>query len=443
MQPAFDAHDPPSLQLIDECVHCGFCLSSCPTYLLWGEEMDSPRGRIYLMREGLQGEPLSAAMVSHYDRCLGCVACEPACPSGVQYGKLIEATRQQVERRYPRSIPERMYRDLLYELLPYPARLSALRPLLALARRLGLLSRATRLPLPERLQTVTRLGEVMPLSTAQVPEWTPAAGDERLRVGLLLGCIQRAFFSEVNAATTRVLSADGCGVAAPGAQGCCGALSEHGGRRDEALRLARRLIDTFETADVDVIAVNVAGCGSMMKEYGYLLRDDPMYAERARRFSERVRDVSELLQEIGPRADRHPLPMSVVYHDACHLSNAQGIRAQPRATLRQIPGLEVREVPRERDICCGSAGIYNLLQPNAAGDLGDRKAANVLDAKADLLVTANPGCHLQIVAAAQRHGVQLPAVHVMQVVDASIRALGVETLTRAQQGTVQVAGDGV
>jgi glycolate oxidase iron-sulfur subunit len=243
--------------------------------------------------------------------------------------------------------------------------------------------------------------------------------------------VQRAFFPQVNAATVRVLAADGCTVATPPRQGCCGALSAHAGREEEAVRFARRAIQTFERAGVDAVAVNVAGCGSHMKEYGHLLRDDPVFAERAERFSSMVRDVSELLIELGPVAERHPLqsrgpggPLTAVYHDACHLQHGQGITRQPRELLRQIPGLVLKEVPREREICCGSAGTYNLLEPEAARDLGDRKARNVLDAGAQLLVTANPGCHLQIQASLRRVGVSMPAAHVMELVDASVRGSG-------------------
>lgn len=429
--PAFDDHHPPGLEMIDECVHCGFCLATCPTYVLWGEEMDSPRGRIYLMKEGVQGEPMNATMVRHFDQCLGCLACVSACPSGVQYGKLLESTRQQVERRHRRPLATRFLRDLLYAFLPYPDRLRALlgpltlyqrSGLQRLVRRSGLLAR-----LPDNLRTLEALAPSVRAAGPSIPRWTSAVGVERRRVGVLLGCVQRTFFADVNAATVRVLAAEGCGVAAP-RQGCCGALSEHVGREAEALRFARRTIDAFEAARVDTVVVNVAGCGSTMKEYGYLLRDDPAYADRARRFSERVRDVSELLEEMGPVAERHPLPVSVVYHDACHLQHGQGIRAQPRDALRRIPDLTLREVPRERDICCGSAGTYNILQPTPARELGDRKARAVLDAGAEILVTANPGCHLQIQAGLRRMNREMPAVHVIELIDASIRGASIASL---------------
>jgi glycolate oxidase iron-sulfur subunit len=425
--PAFDGHHPPEQGLIDDCVHCGFCLPTCPTYVLWGEEMDSPRGRIYLMEVGRHGEPMNAEMVRHFDQCLGCMACVTACPSGVQYDKLIEATRQQVERRWPRDRADRAFRAMLFRLFPYPARLRLLRGPLRLYQRLrvGALLRGAHL-LPGRLAAMERLlpdiGKAEPL-----PGRTPAAGERRRRVGILTGCIQRVFFPGVNAATARVLAADGCEVAAPSGQGCCGALSLHAGREAEAQAFARAVIDTFERAGVDAVVVNAAGCGSAMKGYGHLLRDDPAWAERARAFSAKVRDLSELLDELGPVAERHPLPLAVAYHDACHLAHAQGIRAQPRRQLATIPDLELREIA-DSEICCGSAGIYNLLEPEPARQLGERKARNVLATDADLLVTANPGCLLQLRSSLERMGERLPMVHVAELLDASVRGLGPEAL---------------
>ena len=423
-QGAFDQHHPPDKQLIDDCVHCGFCLPTCPTYLLWGEEMDSPRGRIYLMDIGLEGEPLDQQMAGHFDRCLGCMACVTSCPSGVQYDKLIEATRQQVERRHPRSRGERALRAVIFGLFPHPGRLRALRGPLELYRRSGLQRLARRSGLLRRLPAgLAAMERLLPEggSAEPVPERTPAVGTTRRRVGMLTGCIQRAFFAQVNAATVRVLAAEGCEVVAP-PQRCCGALSMHSGREAEAQAYARAMIDAFEASGVDNVVVNVAGCGSSMKEYGHLLRDDPAYAERAAAFSAKVRDLSELLVELGPVAARQPLDVSVAYHDACHLAHAQGIRAQPRQTLAAVPGLQVREIA-ESEICCGSAGIYNLLQPEAAVELGDRKAGNVLATGADLLVTSNPGCLLQIRASLRSRGADLPMAHVAEVLDASIRGL--------------------
>ncbi|NIH84360.1 (Fe-S)-binding protein [Amycolatopsis granulosa] len=424
--PAFDEHHPPSADLLDDCVHCGFCLPTCPTYQLWGEEMDSPRGRIYLMGLGVEGEPMTPEMVQHFDACLGCMACVTACPSGVQYDKLIEATRAQVERRHPRPPRERLLRNAIFSVFPYPRRLHALRgPLRAYqaSGAGGVVRRVLGRAFP-RLAALESLAP--PLGPFEsVPERMPARGTRRGTVGMLLGCVQREFFPGVNAATARVLAAEGFDVVAPRVQGCCGALSVHNGREDEAQSFARKLIDAFDDAGADWIAVNAAGCGSAMKEYGDLLADDPAYAGRAREFAGRVRDVSELLAEQGTVAPRHPLPVTVAYHDACHLAHAQGIRAQPRRLLREIPDLILREIP-EAEICCGSAGIYNILNPRAGGELGERKARNVLTTGAPLLVTANPGCLMQVAAALDALGEPMRLAHTIEVLDASIRGLPAE-----------------
>ena len=424
---AFDEHRPPDPALVGDCVHCGFCLPTCPTYVLWGEEMDSPRGRIYLMKQGLEGEPMSDSMVQHWDRCLGCMACVTACPSGVQYDRLIESTRAQVERRYERTAKERALRSLIFALFPHPRRLRLVRGLLrahqragldGLLRRTGLLERmAPRLAAMESL--APRLGK-----RQRLPGRAPASGERRAVVGLLTGCVQGAFFPDVNAATVRVLQAEGCDVVVPRGQGCCGALSVHNGREAESQAYARRLIDSFDATGVQWIIVNAAGCGSTMKEYADLLADDPRYADRAREFAARVRDVSEILVELGPVAPRHPLNVTVAYHDACHLAHAQGVRSQPRQLLGQIPGLEVREIA-EAELCCGSAGIYNILNPEPARDLGDRKAANIVATGADLLVTANPGCLMQVTSAIERSGHPMGMAHTVEVIDASIRGAAI------------------
>ena len=427
---AFDEHHPPDAALVGDCVHCGFCLPTCPTYVLWGEEMDSPRGRIYLMQEGLDGEPLSDSMVQHWDRCLGCMACVTACPSGVQYDKLIEATRAQVERRHHRSVKDRALRTLVFALFPHPQRLRLLRAPLRAVQRSGLDRRLRRTGLLERISPqLAAMESLAPRVHAreEVPERVPAAGPRRAVVGMLTGCVQREFFPGVNAATARVLAAEGCDVVAPPAQRCCGALSFHNGREEEAQRFARALVDTFDTAGVEYVVANAAGCGSTMKDYARLLRDDPAYADRARAFSRKVRDISELLVELGPVAPRHPLEVSVAYHDACHLAHAQGVRSQPRELLRQIPGLELREIA-EAELCCGSAGVYNILNPEPARELGDRKAANIVATGADLLVTANPGCLMQVASAIGRSGHPMVLAHTVELLDVSIRGLRVEDL---------------
>ena len=423
----FDAHHTPSRELADDCVHCGFCLPACPTYLLWGREADSPRGRIYLIRAGLDGRAvLNDAYQRHFDTCLGCMACLTACPSGVRYDRLIETTRPQIERHGRRTLGERAFRALLFALFPHPGRLRAARWPLWMYRRSGLQSLVRRSGaaslLPPRLAAMERL---LPAVTSaslrrRLPPRVAASGTPRRRVGLLLGCVQRVFFSQVNEATARVLAAEGCEVEMPPEQGCCGALMLHAGRETEAADAARRLIDVFERANVDQIVVDAAGCGSAMKSYGDLLAGDPEYADRARRFAGRCVDVSELLAELDPRAPRHPLPMRIVYHDACHLQHAQRVKQQPRHLLRTIPGLEVRE-PAEPEICCGSAGIYNLLEPDAAADLRDRKVQHLLACEGDAIVSSNPGCLMQIAAGLGTAGRRVPTMHLVEVLDASIR----------------------
>jgi len=356
------------------------------------------------------------------------MACVTACPSGVQYNKLIEATRPQIERHYKRSFSDRLFRSFLFSLFPHPARLRAMLPLLWLYQKIGatrlLRSQALSRLIPSRLLGMEAV--IPPVSLGALRSrpatFTPAQGTRRRRVGLLLGCVQRVFFDPVNAATMRVLTAEGCDVVVPPGQGCCGALCIHSGREDEGLKYARRLIDAFETWGVDTVVVNAAGCGSTMKEYAHLLRDDPRYAERARAFSDSVRDISEILAELEPVAPRHPIQLRVAYHDACHLAHAQRVRLQPRKVLRSIPGIEVVDIP-EADICCGSAGIYNLVEPQSANQLGERKAQHILSTHPDVIATANPGCLLQINAALQRLDKRIPTRHPVELVDASIRGV--------------------
>jgi glycolate oxidase iron-sulfur subunit len=422
---AFDTHRPPDKELVDVCVHCGFCLPTCPTYVLWNEEMDSPRGRIVLMNVALEdADQLSDSMVTHWDRCLGCMACVTACPSGVEYDKLIEATRPQVERNHPRPFRERAFRRFAFEAFTHPGRLRAAVPAMVAARRIGLLR-----ALDRRLQRFPRLHALQSLLpdvgvgavVARMPEVTPAQGERRARVGMLLGCVQRVFFSDVNAATARVLAAEGFEVFAPRNVRCCGALMLHSGYESDALDLAKKMIEAFE--DCDFVAVNAAGCGSSMKDYGHLLSDDDEWAERAERFSEKVRDVSQLLTESDPVAKRHPVPLKVAYHDACHLAHAQKVRSEPREMLASIPELEVIEPP-EWEVCCGSAGIYNLLQPEAGRELGRRKAENLLETGASAIASGNPGCTLQIATHLREQGRPLPVYHPVELLDRSIRGAG-------------------
>ena len=430
LSPAFDAHHPPDAALVGDCVHCGFCLPTCPTYVLWGEEMDSPRGRIDLMKQGLEGDDLQPSAIRHLDQCLGCMACVTACPSGVQYDKLIEATRSQVERRVERPRAEKLFRDLIYATFPYPKRLKALRGPLRAYQASGLgrvLSRAGVLAkLPGPLQAMESLAPKLG-KVEKIPARTPATGTKRRTVGLLSGCVQGTFFPDVNAATVRVLAAEGCEVVVPPRQSCCGALSAHGGREEQALDFAKQVITVFEQAGVETVVVNAAGCGSNLKEYGHQLRDEPGWAARGEALAAKVRDISELLDELGPVAVRHPLPMKVAYQDACHLAHAQGIREQPRGLLRGIPGVELKELV-EAEICCGSAGTYNLLNPEPARELGERKAKAVLATGADVMVTANPGCWMQVATTLARMGEAMPVAHTVQVLDASIQGVPVDRL---------------
>ena len=422
---AFDEHRPPAKELVDICVHCGFCLPTCPTYVLWNEEMDSPRGRIVLMNVALEeAEELSDAMVTHWDRCLGCMACVTACPSGVRYDQLIEATRPQIERNHKRSLGDRAFRRFAFETFTHPGRLRALVPALVAARRIGLMR-----ALDGRLQRFPRLRALQSLlpepdleaATSRLPEVTAAQGERRGRVGMLLGCVQRVFFRDVNEATVRVLAAEGFEVFAPPTVRCCGALMLHSGDEPDALHLAKKMIEAFE--ECDYVAVNAAGCCSSMKDYGHLLAEDQEWAERAKRFSAKVRDVSQLLAESDPVATRHPVPLRVAYHDACHLAHAQKVRSEPRQVLAGIPGLELIE-PAEWEICCGSAGIYNLLQPDAGRALGQRKAENLLETGADAIASGNPGCTLQIAAHLRERGRPLPIYHPVELLDRSIRGDG-------------------
>jgi len=415
--------------IVSDCVHCGFCLPSCPTYQLWGEEMDSPRGRIHLISQLLDGASASEMAATHLDRCLGCMACVPACPSGVRYDRLIEAARSwateppttgPVQALPPRSPRERALRATIFATFPYPARLRLLMGPLRATQRTRL-DRLMQRSLPERLApemaAALKVAPSRPSKRAprgRLPARVTARGERRAVVGMLTGCVQQVFFPEVNIATARVLAAEGCDVVIPPSQGCCGALSLHDGRKTEAANFATALIEEFDQAGVDAIVVNSAGCGSAMKEY-----QDTAFAAK-------VKDLTEFLADLGPAATRHPLPLKVAYHDACHLAHAQRITKQPRALLRAIPDLELLELP-DAGTCCGSAGIYNLVQPKTAAELGARKAEAVQSISPDLVVSANPGCALQIKSSLQT---TIPVLHIAELLDASIRSTHPSSLLR-------------
>jgi glycolate oxidase iron-sulfur subunit len=436
---SFDPHHAPEKTLLADCVHCGFCLPACPTYVLWGEEMDSPRGRIYMMQKASEGNaPLDHNFRQHMDSCLGCMACMTACPSGVQYDKLIEDTRAQVERNIPRTSVDSLFRRLLFATFPHPARLRMLAAPLFLYQRSGLqalLRRSGLLNLvPKRFAAMEALLPVVPANFAwKMPVYTSPSTAPRRRVGMLTGCVQQVFFSHVNVATARVLAAEGCEVITPENQPCCGALMVHSGLEEQAAAMARKIIDLFDPENVDTIVINAAGCGSTMKDYGHLLRDDPQWADRARAFSAKCKDITEVLSELAPIAPRNPLPIRVAYHDACHLRHAQGIHQQPRQLLAGIPGVEVAEIA-ESSLCCGSAGVYNLLQPEPAQQLGDRKVSHLLATQAAAVVSANPGCLLQLMSGLRRRGEKhLPAFHMIELLDASIRGISAEKMLSGEK----------
>lgn len=390
-------------ELFLDCVHCGLCTSACPTYVERGDENDSPRGRIYLMRAVTDGRlELNAEVRQHLDLCLDCRACESACPSGVQYGKLIEPFRIDMARSQPASSRLSFWqRWLLFQVTP-----SAFRMRLALAparllQRLGLDRLLDRWQLPRLLpRSLRQMYEMLPRLAphyGRLPEWLPAEGPRRARVALFTGCAADAFFPATNLATARVLQRNGCDVWIPRGQNCCGALHYHAAQPEPAQELAASTCRTFDAGlaeGLDAIVVNAAGCGAMLKDYGHLLADGPM-ADAAGRFAGKVRDVSEFLIELGPVPPTHALPLRAAYHDACHLCHAQQIRKQPRQLLEMIPGLQL--VPlAEPEICCGAAGSYNLTQPRMAEALGQRKARNITNAKVQAVFTGNVGCLLQM-----------------------------------------------
>lgn len=397
---------------VEACVHCGFCLSACPTYKVLGEEMDSPRGRIFLMKENLEGALALEEMLPFIDRCLGCMACVTACPSGVAYGELIAPFRARAEAQRARTPLDRVIRLLVRETLPFPGRFR-------LAARTGRLARPLKRLLPTPFAAMLDLLPATLPPAQPLPEIYAAVGTRRARVALLAGCVQQALAPGINWATLRVLAQNGVEVVIPRGQGCCGSLSMHIGEAKQARQLARRNLAAFPT-DVDAIVTNAAGCGSGMHEYGLLFAGEPE-ADAAHAFAHRVKDVSVFLAELGLDAPPPLLePMTLAYHDACHLGHAQGVTAQPRALLRAIPNVTLVEIA-EAELCCGSAGTYNLEQPALAQEIGQRKAHNIIATGAQAVATGNIGCMTQIQTHLQALGKRLPVWHTMELLDRAYR----------------------
>jgi len=397
---------------VESCVHCGFCLPTCPTYVVLGEEMNSPRGRILLMKGVLENELTLEQANPYLDPCLGCVACVTACPSGVEYGDLITSFRMKAEKERGRGAVDRAFRRLVLETLPYPARFRA-------AATLGRFAKPFKSLLPGRLKGMLELLPDHLPKSEPLPEVTPAQGERRARVALLAGCAQQVLAPDINAATLRVLAKNGVEVVVPQNQGCCGALAAHTGVEGQAKRFAKQTLQVFPD-DVDAVVTNAAGCGSGLHEYGLWLAGEPE-EEQARAFSKKVVDVSVFLDELGLReTPRLDAPLKLAYHDACHLAHAQGVVLPPRSLLRQVEGVEVLE-PLESELCCGSAGTYNLEHPEIAKELGERKARVILDTGAQAVATGNIGCLTQLVTHLHAAGNPLPVYHTVQVLDQAYR----------------------
>ncbi len=405
--------------LAEKCVHCGLCLPACPTYDIFRTEMEGPRGRIMLMRAAAEGSiPLDGAFARHIDLCLDCRACEAACPSGVPYGTLLETARARLAEEAPPSRVQQIVQRIAFrQLLAYPRRLRALAALMRHLQRLGLTRLAQRLPmLPEPLRVMASL--LPPLSREGIQPGViyPAHGQRRGRVAFFHGCVQDAFLGRVNAATVRVLQRNGYDVYVPEGQTCCGAPALHAGDVETAKAMARQTIDLFLASGCDAYINNAGGCGATLKEYAHLLADDPVYAEKARAFTARVFDVNEFLAKSLREPPQHPIPARATYVDSCHLRNAQKVIDEPRHLLRSIPGLELVELARP-DRCCGSAGIYNITHPDVADQVLDAKMEDVASTGAELIVTSNTGCYLQMIRGVHKAGLNARVVHVVELLD--------------------------
>ncbi|MBL8233767.1 MAG: 4Fe-4S dicluster domain-containing protein [Bryobacterales bacterium] len=424
--PIYQAHDKPQQIDLDRCVHCGLCLNACPTYRVLGVEMDSPRGRIYQMVQVAEGAPLTPSYLEHMDLCLACRGCETACPSGVQYGRLIEAARADIEARVERPFHVKLLRNFIFgKLLPSPMLLKLAARMVWLYQNTGMQSVARSTGL---LKAFGKMGEIEKLAPpAEFPTFFdsygkvfPAEGERRHKVALLGGCIANVSFARLHEATVRVLQKNGCEVHVPASQTCCGALHLHSGIRDDARRLARQNVDALADAGFDAILTNSAGCGSTLKEYHELLEHEEAYREKARRFVDRMKDVNEFLAGIELNPRMRPLKISVTYQDSCHLAHGQKIKAAPRKLLKAVPGLEFKEMPFA-DVCCGSAGIYNVLQTEMSMEVLDRKMEYANSTSAGVIATANTGCMLQLRAGVAMHGKGQRVAHVIEILDEAYR----------------------
>ena len=419
------------------CVHCGLCLNACPTYRLWNLEADSPRGRIHQMIHVEQENvPVTESFVDHIDKCLDCRACETACPSGVEYGKLVEYARARIERDFRRPFFSRVARDVAYRrLLPYPQRTAAVARLLRFYQRSGLQTMARSTGLLKLLGLAARERLLPPVDRHffydRLGKTFPAIGTRRARVAFFAGCVANVTFAELNDATIRVLIANGCEVFVPAKQLCCGALAEHAGIRDVARHLARQNLRSFALTEVDAIVTNATGCGSTLKEYDHLFSvDEPEYAQAAA-FARKARDVTEFLAAIGLSSPLKPLaptgsPLRVTYQDSCHLLHGQKIREAPRTLLRSVPGLELVDLPYS-EICCGSAGVYNVTETEASLDLLAEKMRHAQATQAPIIATANPGCLLQLRAGSRLYGTDQQVLHVMELLDRALISCSQET----------------
>ncbi|MDB4637532.1 MAG: heterodisulfide reductase-related iron-sulfur binding cluster [Planctomycetaceae bacterium] len=420
-----------------DCVHCGLCTSACPTYLETGDENDSPRGRIYLMRAVVDERiELTDTVQRHLDLCLDCRSCETACPSGVQYGRLIEPFRVDTHKRDQAAGKKTggwFQSIFLHGLFPYPDKLKwALAPARIMQRlKLDRVIDAIGLPklLPTKLRRLYQQLPKLQRRGKKFPHVLPAKGEKRARVGLFTGCVAEAMFSQTNRATARVLQENGCDVVIPNTQGCCGAIHYHSGAEQPALEFARQNAEAFLSEDLDAVIINVAGCGAMLKDYHHLAEEiegtDEATAAKLSQFTAKVKDISEFLMELGPREPKGKIPLNAVYHDACHLCHAQQIRSQPRELLSMIPGLTLTPLA-ESEICCGAAGSYNLTEPEMADRLGQRKVKNILKGEPEAVITGNAGCSLQIQAVLRNKGEPLPVYHPVDLLDCSYRCVPLE-----------------